>query len=523
MKRRFRGLRRPPAERYDVVIVGAGIGGLLTGCLLARGGLRVLLVEEHYMAGGYCSTFRRAGFTFDAGSHFYPMLGNPETRLGRLLLELGVEVDWIPMDPVDVFHFPDGSRFAVSADFDTYRRDLATEFPHQAEALDAFFADAHKLYLHGVLAYFRGRETPRFLEWRERTLWQELERRFDDPKLRLLLTADCPHWGSPPERISFVFDSMLRMTYFLGNYYPCGSSQVFADELARVFESLGGELLMSTRAARIETTHADGAERVAAVELETLRGKLRGRYRVEAERMVSNVDWGVTFEQLLADSPAAASWNTHADGLRPSHPCYLVHLGVDGVPRERLEEIQGYWWDSWDVNRMARGALRCKVFVPTLYDPELAPAASEPSAERPQVVILQKVWAVDYDAVDDWGAHKAEIEEIGVSHLESLLPGVRERIVTAQTASARTSWHFTRNHHGAMLGWEMSPDQLGARRPSPEGPVEGLTLVGHWTRPGGGIVPVLESAAEAADRILGASPTDTRRIEESRNEPWKVA
>ncbi|HEX3308463.1 MAG TPA: NAD(P)-binding protein, partial [Streptosporangiaceae bacterium] len=62
-KRPFRGLRSAPDPRYDVVVIGAGVGGLIAANLLARGGLRVLLAEQHYMVGGYCSTFRRAGYT----------------------------------------------------------------------------------------------------------------------------------------------------------------------------------------------------------------------------------------------------------------------------------------------------------------------------------------------------------------------------------------------------------------------------------------------------------------------------
>jgi len=68
MKRLFRGLRRRPDPSYDAVIIGSGIGGLITANLLAKGGLRVLLVEQHYMVGGYCSSFRRGGYTFDAAT-----------------------------------------------------------------------------------------------------------------------------------------------------------------------------------------------------------------------------------------------------------------------------------------------------------------------------------------------------------------------------------------------------------------------------------------------------------------------
>ena len=132
MKRPFRGLRAAePKERYDVVIIGAGIGGLICSNLLAKEGLSVLLVEQHYMVGGYCSTFRRRGFTFDASTHFYPLLGNPTTMTGKLLVDLGVTTRWQKMDPVDTFHFPDGSRFEVPADLDTYLKKLKETFPEE--------------------------------------------------------------------------------------------------------------------------------------------------------------------------------------------------------------------------------------------------------------------------------------------------------------------------------------------------------------------------------------------------------
>jgi phytoene dehydrogenase-like protein len=221
VKRLFRGLRRPPDPFYDAVIVGSGIGGLIAGNLLAKGGLKVLLLEQHYMVGGYCSTFRRGGYTFDAATHFYPLLGNPETLTGSLLAELGCTTAWVKMDPVDTFHFPDGTRFAVPADLDAYLAKLKAQFPAETGALDNFFTAVREAYLLGLLHYFRGKpagQMPRLGLYSGLTVKDALDRWFHDPKLKLLLTADCPHWGSPPGRTSFVFDSMLRLSYFLGNY-----------------------------------------------------------------------------------------------------------------------------------------------------------------------------------------------------------------------------------------------------------------------------------------------------------------
>src|SRR6185295_20229930 len=123
--------------------------------------------------------------------------------------------------------------------------------------------------------YFRGKplaQMDRLAPYHGLSVHAALDRFFEDRKLKLLLTADCPHWGSPPGRTSFVFDSMLRLSYFLGNYYPRHGSQAFVDELALRFEERGGHLLTSTPARRIVIER--GAAR--AVEIEVLRGPLAG-------------------------------------------------------------------------------------------------------------------------------------------------------------------------------------------------------------------------------------------------------
>ncbi len=58
-----KGLKK---DEYDVIIIGAGIGGLTCGCYLAKAGMKVLIVEQHSKVGGCCTSFKRKGFTFDA-------------------------------------------------------------------------------------------------------------------------------------------------------------------------------------------------------------------------------------------------------------------------------------------------------------------------------------------------------------------------------------------------------------------------------------------------------------------------
>jgi phytoene dehydrogenase-like protein len=459
--------------------------------------MRVLLVEQHYMVGGYCSTFTRAGYVFDAATHFYPLLGNPSTISGHLLRDLGVTTGWIKMDPVDHFHLPDGARFDVPADFDMYRNRLDAMFPREAAALDDFFALVRTAYLRGLAHHFRWRDGGSTNDLGALTVRDVLDRYFTDTRLKLLLTADCPHWGSPPCRTSFVFDSTLRLSYFLGNYFPRLGSQAFADDLAARVTAFGGEILMGTPVTGILVERG----RARGVELLATPARSRRRIRVRAPIVVCNGDLRHTIDRMLPPEAVDGSVRTRIHRMRPSFPCFLMHIGVRGVPTDLLRERQGYYWDGWNADRVGTDALRFKLFVPTLYEPALAPDGGH-------VLIVQKVQELDYGAITDWAAHKRRVETFILTRLEALIPGIASRTVVRLSATAATHERYTMNRHGAMLGWEMSPDQLLESRLDVSGLIRGLYFVGHWSRPGGGITPVIVSAMETARRIARDAPGD---------------
>jgi phytoene dehydrogenase-like protein len=493
MSRRFKGLRGGPNRSYDCSVIGGGIGGLVCANLLARSGLRVLLIEQHYMLGGYCSTFKRKGYVFDAATHFYPLLGNPATLTGKLLADLGVNTSWVKMDPVDQFHLPDHTRFSVPADFETYLAQLKRNFPAEAGSIDAFFALARRVYLLGLLQFFRGRPTEQLDPYLRLSVQDALDQHFRDPKLKLLLTADTGHWGSPPLRTSFVFDSMLRLAYFLGNYYPQGGSQAFADALAARFEEMGGHILMSSLVTRIHIRHG----RACGLEIETGQGTRRTQLHVSTEIVVANSDMRYTMERMIAPGLIDPNYLASLRQLRPTLPCFVTHVGLRGVSTELLQEVQGYHWSSWNANQVATDAF--KIFVPTLFDRTMAPPGGH-------ILIVQKVTNIEFAAIEDWAQHKTDVEGYITQNLRRIIPEFDDHVVVKSSASALTSHRYTLNYGGAMLGWELAPDQLGAQRPDVVAPLKNLYFVGHWTQPGGGITPVMISAMRVARLINGARP-----------------
>src|SRR5262249_41818482 len=134
-------------------------------------------------------------------------------------------------------------------------------FPEEAAAIDAYFAELRQAYLCGLLYYFRGVDNERARQYEQLTITDMLDRHFRDPRLKALLMADTPHWGSLPHRTSYLFDAMLRLAYFLGNYYPKGSSQKFADDLGRGLAARGGRILKCASVEKI-LVHNNQAEGV---------------------------------------------------------------------------------------------------------------------------------------------------------------------------------------------------------------------------------------------------------------------
>lgn len=101
-------LKKRSSEEYDAIIIGTGIGGLVCGCYLAKAGMKVLICEQHYKPGGYCTSFRRGPFVFDAGPHCFGSY-----REGGILrnilrdLQVDKKLTIIRPDPTDVLITPE--------------------------------------------------------------------------------------------------------------------------------------------------------------------------------------------------------------------------------------------------------------------------------------------------------------------------------------------------------------------------------------------------------------------------------
>ncbi len=464
---------RPSAKRYDVVVIGAGIGGLVCSAFLAKRGRKILLVEQHFQPGGYCTAFKRKSFIFDAAVHHIGGCGR-YSIVGRCLRELGLELEFFRLDPMDSLIFPDFS-IDIPAKIEDYTDLLGKKHPLEKRHIEQFFKDFEKLYRAIVN---EATDSPTLNRYKDMTYREMLDSFFEDEELKKTLAGQWGYLGTPPERISTVGMCQMLINYLRdGAYYPRGGTQNFADGLRRSFAESGGETLLSTMA---EEILLEGRKAVGV--------RLEGGGEVLTDIVVSNADARQTFTRFIKEEVDQA-YSERLRGMKESPSYFLLYLGLD--PEVDLKGFRrGFYHgpaNQWKY-----------ISAPTMVDSSLA------SGGR-QIVNVVATIEEDYEGVKDWKALKDRLTQENIDYLDRLISasgGLKRHIEVVEAATPSTLERYTLNSRGAAYGWAVTPEQTGSGRPDHRTPVENLFLAGHWTNPGPGVCAVVSSGWRVANLIL---------------------
>jgi phytoene desaturase len=238
---------------FDVVVIGAGLGGLSAGALLATQGRRVLVLEQSDRIGGCCSSFERNGFHFDTGASIVEIIKPIEDVFKKLGTTFQDEVDLIPCDPVMSVIRQDGSRMtipfsiqktgelisSISAQDGKRWHDFVAFCREMAEvSLDTFFgmpadsmADMLKM----------AKKQPRLMKFLPVFLssYQDvLKRFFKDERVLQSMGYQSLYFGLPPALVPGAY-AMIPYTEQRGIYDPRGGMLKIPEALRRVGESFG--------------------------------------------------------------------------------------------------------------------------------------------------------------------------------------------------------------------------------------------------------------------------------------------
>ena len=491
-------------NEYDVAIIGSGIGGLSTGALLAKRGLKVLVVEQHYLAGGYCTSFPRKGHSvFDAGVHDISGLG-PKGPVRYLLRELGIE-HVLEFKRVESEYIFPGIRFRVPHDWRDFVNLLGDQFPAEKENISAFFSEMKGIYddlyrdidrHNGVIGPPKTVEemmkyplTHKYLfSWLNKSYFEMLNKYFTDARLKEILCTLTGYLTDDPKALRAFSMAPIFGYYFEGGYYPKGGSQAFANALAAVIRSNGGTVLLNQRVTRILVKN--NAACGISTESTPPRKARAEIYKVGI--IISNADIKQTFLRLIEPANLPSDFLKSVQAIEPSASAFMVFLSLDYDPPLASLTFQ-----------TSSTGTSIGIAIPSKLDSRLA--AGGGSAMTILTLIPNsdaKNWNRE---TPDYALRKERIMEELINSAAQLLPDLRSHIVYKEAATPATFTRYALSSEGAIYG-----PKLGQGLPF-KSPIRNLYLVGSGTFPGAGIEAVVISALIAADDIL---PRTTRPVAE---------
>ena len=503
---------------WDVIVIGSGIGGLVTASQLAAKGAKTLVLERYLIPGGSGGSFRREGYTFDVGASMIFGFGEKghTNLLTRALGDVGQHCETVP-DPAQLeYHLPGGLNVAVDRDYEAFIARLSGLFPHEAKGIRAFYDTCWQVFNCLDAMPLLSLEDPAYLakvffkaplaclglaRWLPFNVGDVARQHIKDEQLLKLIDMECFCWSVMPADLTPMINAGMVFSdrHAGGINYPKGGVGVIAEKLVAGLESHGGAIRYKARVTEvlIENGQAVGVQ-------------LADGETIQARRVVSNATRWDTFagegsvRQPLVDAAhtpkAERTWRRR---YKPSPSFLSLHLGVEASLIPEGFHCHHLLLEDWAAMEDEQGVIF--VSIPTLLDPSLAPEGRH---------IVHTFTPSDIQAWKDlspsaYKAKKAADAARLVQRLEVILPGLAGAIRHQEIGTPRTHRRFL-----GRMGGSYGPIpalRLPGLLPMPfnRTGLQNLYCVGDSCFPGQGLNAVAFSGFACAHRIgadLGLNP-----------------
>jgi len=511
-----KGKKTPESEtEFDAVIIGSGLGGLSCGAAFARQGFKPLVLEQHYVPGGYASTFKRpGGFVFDVSLHstivgerngIHNLIpGFPEIK----------DVEFVPHPSLYRAIFPDYDYRVPQKNLKKYIEMLVGYFPEEKQGIEGIFEDMNGL-AGDIEKYQQAggqidmstfpKEFPHLFKTFNLTWGAMLDRRVKNPKLKAIISSLWGYYGLPPSKLSCFYYALPTIGYLQeGGYYPKGRSQKMSDAFVQFIEDHGGTVKLKTRVEKILTKNH------AAYGV-----KVEDGTEYKAKAVVSNANAFDTFLTMMDEKDDLKDYLANFDKYSVSLSCFQIFLGLkkDLVKEVGIEDTEIFYASSYDDDAAYKAFLEADVensgYGLMLYD-NVYKGYSPEGKNTANILVLQgydhwEKYEADYRKGNkkEYKAEKERMADILIEKVEeTVLPGLSEAIEVKEIGTPLTNWRYTRNYRGAIYGWDQTMNNTGPNRVPHTTPIENLYLAGAWTQPGHGYGAVVPSGLMCFGEIM---------------------
>ena len=494
-------------RKSRVVVIGAGIGGLTAGALLARRGYQVLVLDQALVPGGCASTFKRRGFTFDVGATQVAGL-EPGGIHKRIFDELEVDLPAaMPCDPACAVVLP-GETEAINVwrDPQKWKEERMRQFPGSEpfwQLLTTLFDASWKFQARDPvlpprslwdlwqLASSVRPDTLITLPFTFMTVGDALRvyglyenqrlRTFLDLQLKLYSQVDADNTA-----LLYAATALGVSTEPQGLFHLKGSMQVLSDRLVEALEKYGGKLLMR------HTVEQIGISGNKATSVTIRSSKTAEVWTELADEVVANV----TVQNLvrLLGENAPLGYKRRVEKLPPASGAFVIYLGVDqsaipaGCP-PHLQFLYDYEGKIGENNSL---------FVSVSHPGDGRAPQGKATIIASSFTDAQMWWQ---GSKEDYDKLKQQYTEEAIARLSQYFYLKPETIIHQETATPRTFAYYTGRDQGVVGGIGQRVPTFGPFGFATRTPIKSLWLVGDSTHPGEGTAGVSYSALTAVRQI----------------------
>jgi len=492
---------------YDVIVIGAGVGGLSSGALLAHQGRKVLVLEQSDRVGGCCSTFEMQGYKIDLGASIIEFPQVIDWCFQRMGTSFYDEVDLIPVDPAFTAILKNGTRVTYPISLDKTAEEIKRVAPEDEKgwekyskkmkgfldaALKGFFVSPAGNVMDVVKMFAR---KPALLKYNALFLssYEGVMRKyFKNEKILESFSFHSFYAGLPPALLPGHF-AMIPYAEHTGIYYSRGGMIGIPKGFQKAGERNGMKVQLNTLVKKI------------LIEKKRVKGvMLDDGTEITADVVVSNINSKKMYFDLVGEEHlpwlAKVGLNSYVYSMATPmlylcidyRPPLTDHHTLMTLPMERVNNYWNYHYLKGSFPRQQFGILSWT----TKSDPSLAPKGHHVIA----VTLAPGVYRLEGTT---WDIEKPVLKEKIIHYLsDTYLPELKDHVVLAELSTPLDFEKRLRSPEGAIYALRQDlPHSIMFRPSARSRHIKGLYLVGASTHPGGGVPTVTASAMIAADLI----------------------
>ena len=523
-------------QKFDTIVIGSGAGGLTTALCLAKAGQKVLVLEQHYVPGGWCHSFYLNGYRFSPGVHYIGMLEKGEST-SDLYESLGIANDLVffKMNPAAYEHCWIGEeRVDMPAGIEQLRDSLTKRFPAERKGIKKYLKLVQQVSrqlqlipkMNGIwdniTIPFRTLQLGKYGLF---SLKKVIGWHIKDPLLQKVLNIQCGDHGLPPARASFPLHCAVMDHYFNGGFYPAGGGASIVKAMTTAIKKNGGEIRTGQAVKNIIVEPFKTTKGFQATGVQLENGEI-----IHATRIVSNADPANTYTKMIGNQYLSKSLQKKLSKTKYSVTSLSLFLTVDmDVAAAGLDSGNIWMIRNVDMDKLFDDMNSTDILTEDEF-PGLfisCTTLKDPLSFNGRHHTIEAITYIGYEAFEKFSKlsdyhspmykkYKDRVCDKLLNSLEKAVPGIRNHIVQMELGTPMTNEYYIQSTNGSVYGTEKGFWQTGPFSYRNKSEIANLYLCGASVL-AHGVAGASYSGVQTAATILGCRMEDLLQPQPDQN------